>query len=113
MPKLGKAIGMRLRERALENDGHLAEMVITKLFQKARKGDLKAIQIVLEYLEGKPAQTLNLNSNESPKVADIDQQLAELRDTVVRRAAARADDSGGKAADAGVTANPGKDTSLQ
>jgi hypothetical protein len=113
IPKLGRTLGIRLKERVLDNDGHLAEKIITALIQKAVKGDWKAAQLVLEYVEGRPAQTMNLNTNESPKVKDIDQQLAELRDGIARRAAALENDGRGKESTAGVAGDAGKDTRLQ
>ena len=109
IPKLGRTLGIRLKERVLDNDGHLAEKIITALLKKAIKGDWKAAQLVLEYVEGRPAQTVNLNSNESPKVQDIEARIAEL----FKRAAAREDDGRGKESTAGVAGDAGKDTRLQ
>lgn len=103
LPKLGKALGVRLKDRLEANDGHLMEAIITKLIQKARKGDLRAAELVLQYTVGKPATTLNLNTTDAPKVADIDARIKQLLGP-----AAGATEPGAEAGDARPAGTPDK-----
>ena len=113
LPKLGKALGVRLKDRLESNDGFLYEAIITKLIQKARKGDLKAAEMVLAYGIGKPAQTLNVNSNDGPKLGDINERLAELVGRAAKRATPQQDDGGGEAATDGAAGDAGKPDRVQ
>ena len=98
-----------LTAKLKENDGYLAEVLATRLIQLARKGSLKALEMILERTEGRPTQTMNVNSNESPKVVDLDTRIKEL----LGRAAAREDDAGRKDATPGASGDSRNDPRVQ
>ena len=107
--RLGKLMDGVLKAKLRQDDGYLAEALAVRLIQLARKGSLKAIEMILERTEGRAVQTMNFNSNESQTVADIDSRINEL----LGRAASRPDDSGGEDATPGATGDPGKNNRVQ
>jgi Family of unknown function (DUF5681) len=107
--RIGKLMDAMLRDKLKEKDGYLAEVLATRLLQLARQGSLKAIELIMERTEGKPQQSLNLNTNETPTVTDIDERIQEL----LGRAAARKDDGGGENATPRTPGDSGEDTRVQ
>ena len=107
--RLGKLMDNVLRDKLKENDGYLAEALATRLIALARKGSLKAIELILERTEGTAQQSLNLNTNETPTVKDIDERIQEL----LGRAAARKDERGGESATPRTPRDSGENNRVQ
>src|SRR5215467_699185 len=76
--RIGKLMDAVLRDKLKERNGYLAEVLAARLIMLARKGSLKAIELILERTEGKAQQNLNLNTNEQQTVKDVDQRIRDL-----------------------------------
>jgi|SRR5579864_5385909 len=107
--RLGKLMDDVLKHKLKENDGYLAEVLATALIKSARKGSLKAIEMIFERTQGKPQQSLNLKTDEAPTVKDIDERINEL----FERAAARENDARGENATPRIDGDSGENGSVQ
>lgn len=56
----------------------LAEWLSTNLIAKAIKGNMKAVQIIFERLEGKVADNLNIKVNDSAQIEAIKAKMYEF-----------------------------------
>jgi len=106
--RIGKLVDAVLRDKLKERDGYLAEVLAARLIMLARKGSLKAIELILERTEGKAQQNLNLNTNEQQTVKDVDQRIRDLLRRVTEQ-----DDAGTKGGAAEPSGEPGKTDRIQ
>ena len=65
-----KLIDQALQDLLLTDDSALAVAIAKKLLTKAKKGDIKAIQLVAERVEGRPKRQI--------EITDISDSLVEL-----------------------------------
>lgn len=80
-----KLIDYALEELLLDNDSELAVVIARKLLARAKKGELKAIQLIAERIEGKPTRQAELDRNEgaapnveSMTLEEINKRMGEL-----------------------------------
>ena len=64
-----KLIDQALQDLLLRNDSALALAIAQKLLTRAKKGDLKAIQLVAERVEGKPKKQSETSDAEDRPLA--------------------------------------------
>jgi hypothetical protein len=69
----------------LTNDSELTVAVAKKLLARAKKGEVKAIQLVAERVEGKPKRQVELSGPDGGQLAienmtdeELDQRISEL-----------------------------------
>ena len=68
---------IRAKGDSIAEDGRSElQIIIDKLYQKAKGGDLRAIEMIFDRLEGKPTQMANVNFNNP--VSSV--QLVESKD---------------------------------
>src|SRR5215472_368265 len=106
--RIGKLVDAVLREKPKERDGYLAEVLAARLIMLARRGSLKAIELILERTEGKAQQNLNLNTNEQQTVKDVDQRIRDLLRRITEE-----DDAGTKGGATEPSGEPGKTDRIQ
>ena len=80
-----KLIDEALEELLLRNDSELALAIAKKLLARAKTGEVKAIQLVAERVQGKPKRQLELSGPDGGPLdihnmtdEELDQRIAEL-----------------------------------
>ena len=74
-PKKDRCISDILSEQGLDvTDGKQTnlQLIVSKLYDKAKGGDLKAIDMIFDRLEGKPAQKVEVEETILPTGFDIE-----------------------------------------
>jgi HPt (histidine-containing phosphotransfer) domain-containing protein len=81
----GRLIDEALEELLLGNDSELALAIAKKLLARAKAGEVKAIQLVAERVQGKPKRQIELSGPDGGPLdinnmtnAELDQRIAEL-----------------------------------
>jgi hypothetical protein len=81
----GKLIDEALEELLLGNDSELALAIAKKLLARAKAGEVKAIQLVAERVQGKPKRQIELSGPDGGPLdihnltnEELDQRIAEL-----------------------------------
>jgi hypothetical protein len=81
----GRLIDEALEELLLGNDSELAVAIAKKLLARAKAGEVKAIQLVVERVQGKPKRHIELSGSEGEPLdihnmtdGELDQRIAEL-----------------------------------
>jgi hypothetical protein len=81
----GRLIDETLEELLLRNDSELALAIAKKLLARAKAGEVKAIQLVAERVQGKPKRHLELSGPDGGPLdihnmtdEELDQRIAEL-----------------------------------
>ena len=81
----GRLIDEALEELLLENDSELALAIAKKLLSRAKSGEVKAIQLVVERVQGKPKRQIELSGPDGGPLdihnmtnEELDQRIAEL-----------------------------------
>jgi hypothetical protein len=81
----GRLIDEALEELLLGNDSELAIAIAKKLLTRAKAGEVKAIQLVAERVQGKPKRQIELSGPDGGPLdihnmtdADLDQRIADL-----------------------------------
>ena len=73
-PKKDRCISDILKEQGMDvivNKRTNLKLIVEKLYEKARGGDLKAIDMIFDRLEGKPAQKVEVEETLLPTGFDI------------------------------------------
>ncbi len=65
-PPKGYSITDTVREM-MANSPEAKEKLSKKVLEKALEGDLKAVELLWAYMDGKPTQTSNINLQENPE----------------------------------------------
>ena len=80
-----RLIDQVLEERLLNKDSALATAIANRLLDRARRGELKAIQLVAERTQGKPRRQMELSGPDGGPLdiqnmteAELTQRMAEL-----------------------------------
>jgi HPt (histidine-containing phosphotransfer) domain-containing protein len=81
----GRLIDEALEELLLSNDSELALAIAKKLLARAKTGEVKAIQLVAERVQGKPKRQLELSGPDGGPLdihnmtdEELNQRIAEL-----------------------------------
>lgn len=81
-----RLIDRELEELLTKEDSALAKAIAEVLLARARKGDLRAIQLVAERTEGRPRQAMEVSGPEGERLAvefltdaQLEERIEELR----------------------------------
>jgi hypothetical protein len=81
-----RLIDRELEELLSDSDSSLANAIARALLVRARKGDLKAIQLVVERTEGRPRQAVEVSGPDGNRIAlefmsdeQLNERIAQLQ----------------------------------
>src|SRR5258706_8022697 len=67
-----RALDILIEEAVSANDGRVGQQITTALVKKAKRGDVKAIQLIAERTQGRPKQALELSGRDGGPIGIAD-----------------------------------------